>query len=489
MVTIFFIYGLAFFVLGVSILIYPKKDSAFILSRTLWILGLYGIIHGINEWIDMFILLYRKYAFALHSIGIFFLSVSFLLLVKFAVSNIISVKKRYLGLSYLPWVLFILWLLVVYFAPDGFSYPEIWARYLLGTSGMYLTAYALMLQAGVFKKEKLSLVTLNLKVAASAFLLYGFFGGIIVPKAGFFPASLFNFESFRNIVGIPVQVFRAAAACVITYNMLKVLGVFHWEAKKVEEVLKSDREIFEKMVQDRSKQLLEAEKELDKARRLADMGMLAASIAHELRNPLAAIQIAAYNIKKKDVGALLEKHISNIEKKVAESDQIINNLLFYARLKSAHHERISIYDLLNECIDMAEKRFDGKNVVISRNFDSISGLVIDADPLQMRELFNNIFNNAFDAIAGKEGKIKIRAEQADAGHVAIYIKDNGIGIDEENLSKIYDPFFTTKSKGTGLGLTVASQIVYLHDGAMDIQSKKGEWAEVAVVLPVKKKEK
>lgn len=489
MVIIFFIYGLAFFILGVSILIYPKKDSAFMLSRTLWLLGLYGIIHGISEWIDMFTLLYRKYAFALHFIGMFFLSVSFLCLVKFGVRNIVSIKKRCLVLSYLPWALFILWLLLVYFGPDGFLYAEIWARYLLGTSGMCLTAYALILQAGIFKKEKLALVAVNLKAAASAFLLYGFFGGIIVPKAGFFPAAVFNFDSFRNITGIPVQIFRAAAACVITYNMLKVLGVFHWETKNTEEVLKRDRETFEKMVQDRSEQLLEAEKELDKTRRLADMGMLAASVAHELRNPLAAIQMAAYNIKKKGAGELLEKHLSNIEKKVAESDQIINNLLFYARLKSAHHERISIYDLLDECINIAEKRFEEQNAAIIRNFASVNELVIDADPLQMRELLNNIFNNAFDAVSGKEGKIEIRAEQADASHVAIYIKDNGVGIDEENLSKIYDPFFTTKSKGTGLGLTVASQIVSLHGGAIDIQSKKGEWTEVTVVLPVKKKQK
>lgn len=262
------------------------------------------------------------------------------------------------------------------------------------------------------------------------------------------------------------------------------------ERKKAEEILRRDKETFEKMVQQSSQQLIEAERELDKASRLADMGMFAASVAHELRNPLAAIQIAAYNIKKKKgAGDLLEKHLSNIEKKVAESDQIINNLLFYARLKSAHHERISIYDLLNECIDMAEKRFEEKNAAIIRNFASINGLVIDADPLQMRELFNNIFNNAFDAVLGREDRIEIRAEQADAGHVAIYIKDNGIGIDEENLSKIYDPFFTTKSKGTGLGLTVASQIIYLHNGTMNIQSKKGEWTEVMIVLPVKKRQR
>jgi signal transduction histidine kinase len=354
---------------------------------------------------------------------------------------------------------------------------------------MCLTAYALILQAGIFKKEKLALVAANLKAAASAFLLYGFFGGIIVPKAGFFPAAVFNFDSFRNITGIPVQIFRAAAACVITYNMLKVLGVFHWEAKKTEEILRMDKETFEKMVQENSQQLIEAERELDKASRLADMGMFAASVAHELRNPLAAIQMAAYNIKKKDAGALLEKHISNIEKKVAESDQIINNLLFYARLKNAYYERISIYDVLDECIDNAEKRFEQQNIAISRNFANIREIVLDADPLQMRELFNNIFNNAFDAVSDKEGKIEIRGEQVDDSHMAIYIKDNGIGIDEENLKKIYDPFFTTKSKGTGLGLTVASQIVYLHHGRMNIQSKKGEWTEVTVVLPVKKKQK
>lgn len=259
------------------------------------------------------------------------------------------------------------------------------------------------------------------------------------------------------------------------------------ERKKAEEILKRDRETFEKMVQQTSQQLLETERELDKSRRLADIGILAARIAHELRNPLAAIQIAAYNIKKKRRDIELDKHIINIEKKVSESEQIINNLLFYARLKTAHYEQINISDFLKECVNSIEKRFSSQEVSVMSRLSDISGLIIEADPLQMKEFFNNILNNAYDAVSDRQGKIEVGGERVDSGHIAIHIKDNGVGIEAENLEKVYEPFFTTKSKGTGLGLTVCLQIAYLHDGAMDIKSKKGEWTKVTIVLPIKKK--
>lgn len=261
------------------------------------------------------------------------------------------------------------------------------------------------------------------------------------------------------------------------------------ERKKSDEILQRDKETLERLVEERSRQLMDMHEELDKAKRLSDMGTVAATIAHELRNPLAAIQIAAYNIKKKCAGQLIDKHVFNIEKKVSESDQIINNLLFYARLKSAHYEKIEICDILEECISSAENHFEEKKVLVIRDLSEARGFLIDADPLQMRECFANILNNAFDAVSSKGGKIEVSVKQADNGHIEILVKDNGAGIGQENLKKVFDPFFTTKSKGTGLGLTVCSQIVYLHEGAIDIQSKNGEGTSVTVVLPFKKKEK
>ena len=233
-------------------------------------------------------------------------------------------------------------------------------------------------------------------------------------------------------------------------------------------------------------ELLKAQKELADARRLSDIGTLSATVAHELRNPLAAIRMAAYNLKRKTQNPDLEKHFINIEKKVAESDQIINNLLFYSRLKQPHYELVSLADILNECVDAAKKRYSKHAVKAYKKYRAIENISVEADPLQIKEVFSNLLNNAYDALTGDKGLIEIKAEFEGDRHIKVLFKDNGIGIDEEHLKEIFEPFFTTKAKGTGLGLTVCSQIVQLHNGNICLESKKGQGTTVAVTLPISK---
>ncbi|MBF0522570.1 MAG: response regulator [Candidatus Omnitrophica bacterium] len=253
------------------------------------------------------------------------------------------------------------------------------------------------------------------------------------------------------------------------------------ERKKAEEILKRDKEIFEGLVSERSKELMEAHIQLAQKKRLSDIGTLAATIAHELRNPLAAIGLATYNIKRKAVDAPIEKHIKNIEKKVAESEQIINNLLFYSRIKPPHIETANLYHIIEECVDVIEKQSE-KKVLFRRKYDSIKDVVMSIDPLQMKEVFQNILNNAYDAVSDGKGTIEISAEE-ESGFIKLYFKDNGTGIDKEHFEKVFDPFFTTKAKGTGLGLSVCQQIVNLHGGAIHIESELGQGTTFMIALP------
>ncbi|MDD4955995.1 MAG: ATP-binding protein, partial [Candidatus Omnitrophica bacterium] len=231
--------------------------------------------------------------------------------------------------------------------------------------------------------------------------------------------------------------------------------------------------------------LLSAQKEVEERKRLSDIGVLAATVAHELRNPLAAINIAAHNIKRKTKDSNLDKHLANISKKVAESDQIINNLLFYSRLKTPHREAIKICDILEECIANMQK-LNSKAPAVFKNLRLVKDATIEADQLQIKEVFNNLLSNAYDAIPEKKGKIKITAGSED-GFIKIIVEDNGSGINKDILDKVLDPFFTTKAKGTGLGLSICNQIVALHRGKIDIKSAPGQGASVIVYLPENKK--
>lgn len=233
-------------------------------------------------------------------------------------------------------------------------------------------------------------------------------------------------------------------------------------------------------------ELRKVQKREIESKRLSDIGTLAAMVAHELRNPLGVIQMAAYNIGKKSKNLFLDSHITNIEKKVTESNQIINNLLGYSRIRVPHIEKINIVNVLDECVDLAEKSFFNYEVTVDKNFDLFKEEFIEADPFQIKEVFINILNNAYQSLPEKKGKIEVYAGKNDNG-IIINFKDNGCGIDKEDLIRVFDTFFTKKSKGTGLGLTICKELVALHGGDIYIESEPGEGTNININLPIRGK--
>ena len=254
--------------------------------------------------------------------------------------------------------------------------------------------------------------------------------------------------------------------------------------KQLEEIFKGEKETFEKQFKENSDELVDAYRQLGKTRRLSDIGLLAATVAHELRNPLAAIHMAAFNLYRKSSNAALKGHFDVIEKKINESDQIINNLLFYSRIKPPQYQPVNIVELLGECIGVAESRY-ARKVYIAHELTCLNGVGMEADPLQLKEVFSNIINNAVDAVIDKPGKVWVKGG-VEEDFVVVHVVDTGAGLDEALVQKVFDPFFTTKAQGTGLGLPVCKQIVALHDGGIDFVSKKGEGTTVTVRLPVRR---
>jgi two-component system, cell cycle sensor histidine kinase and response regulator CckA len=260
------------------------------------------------------------------------------------------------------------------------------------------------------------------------------------------------------------------------------------DRKEAEAILRQDKESFENLTKERTEQLLLVQKELADAKHLSEIGSLSAIVAHELRNPLAAIRTAAYNISKKSRNRSLESHLNNIEKKVLECDQIINNLLSYSRVKVPRFEDVFICALLKDCISSAKDRYYKCKIRVVKKCNCLKNDLINADPFQMRELFNNLLNNAFESFPDKKGKLVIRVDRKDAlNNMVISFSDNGIGISPGDLKKLTQPFFTTKSKGTGLGLAVCHQLVSLHEGTINFESEPGKGTVVTVTLPVERK--
>ena len=134
----------------------------------------------------------------------------------------------------------------------------------------------------------------------------------------------------------------------------------------------------------------------------------------------------------------------------------------------------------------AAARFSRPGIYVERRIEALKDILVEADPLQMKEVFSNILNNAYDALAEREGHI-VATAQIDNAVVTIVIKDDGAGIATEDLSRLFEPFFTTKAKGTGLGLSVCRQITHLHGGSINIESEPGQGATVKIHLPTTQK--
>jgi len=267
----------------------------------------------------------------------------------------------------------------------------------------------------------------------------------------------------------------AIGAVVVNYRDIT-------ERKLADEILKRDKASLELLVDERSRELIKTQNELKQYSRLADIGTLAATVAHELRNPLGVIHLAAYNLKKEKNDLGDNKHLVNIEKKIWEGNQIINNLLTYARIKIPNYENIHILNILDECVTTAQERFGEKGISLEKKYeDGIDH--IEADPNQIREIFLNIINNACQAIVTPGGKVEIRA-RCEHDMVKVSVEDNGVGIAPEDLNKVFEPFFTRKSKGTGLGMAICNELVNLHQGKIEINSRLGEGTTVCICLPV-----
>lgn len=247
--------------------------------------------------------------------------------------------------------------------------------------------------------------------------------------------------------------------------------------RDAEALLRRDNLALGQLVEEKTREALAV-------KRLADIGALAATVAHELRNPLAVIKMAAYNLKKKVPGSEPLRHLSNIDAKIGESEQIINNLLFYSRLRAPDLRTVDLGEVLDEAL--AQLRFSRGSVRVVWNRTGLERLALESDPVQLNELVKNILGNAFDAVGKKpDGTVAITARvDRPRSLLILEVTDNGVGIPAENLNRIMDPFFSTKQGGTGLGLAVAGRIIELHHGKIDFSSQPGLGTTVRIELPV-----
>ncbi|MDY6958130.1 MAG: PAS domain S-box protein [Halobacteriota archaeon] len=254
------------------------------------------------------------------------------------------------------------------------------------------------------------------------------------------------------------------------------------ERKRAEEELKLHRDHLEDLVRERTKELEEVQEALIRKERLAVLGQLAGGVGHELRNPLGVISNAVYYLKTTLASGdeTTKEYLDIISKMTLKMNKIISDLLGLSRVRPGDREEITIADLVDKAL---ENDYPPKNLEASARISS--GLpAAFVDPEQITSVLSNILNNAYQAMPDG-GKLSINANALGNDRLAISISDTGCGISGGKIEKIFEPLYTTKGSGIGLGLSVSKNLAEINGGRIEVKSNEDKGCTFTLILPTK----
>ncbi|UCZ52464.1 HAMP domain-containing protein [Bacillus shivajii] len=241
------------------------------------------------------------------------------------------------------------------------------------------------------------------------------------------------------------------------------------------------------------------EEKLIQTDKLSALGLMASSFAHEVNNPLASVQVYAEDLsdriieEKEDFiqSGEMEEYLQIMRKNIDRCKEITTNLLNFSRKSQWSSEKIDVKKVVKESLALVRHTLKKHHVSLSINVNETLP-ELEGDSLKLSQVFVNLIQNAIDAMESEEErKLQIGATfNKNENQIEVVFKDSGTGIDEADLSKLFDPFYTSKpvGKGTGLGLSVCYGIIEQFGGRIDVDSVKGEGTTFTVILPYKNEE-
>ena len=305
---------------------------------------------------------------------------------------------------------------------------------------------------------------------------------ILFTLAAMILISVFFWFFFKRLITRPVQSIVAATNAVAAGNLSYKL-----EVKRNDELGHLGNS-FNEM----TRNLAEAQTQLYHSDKLASIGRLAAGVAHEINNPLTGVlTYSSFLLKRVKDDPEMKSDLEIIVRETKRCREIVKDLLDFARPISPNKKSVNIQDVIERALNIVANPLNLNHITVHKELDP-SLPEINIDEGQLQQVFINLLMNASDAIGEKGGRISLSttAVQQDGKEtIQINVTDTGCGITEENLTKIFEPFYSTKDqKGTGLGLSVVWGLIDKHQGKIAVESEPGKGTTFIIRLPVGKKE-
>jgi two-component system NtrC family sensor kinase len=262
------------------------------------------------------------------------------------------------------------------------------------------------------------------------------------------------------------------------------------DLQKAQEEIREGMRNLEHKVEERTAELKMAQSQLLHSEKLAAVGKLAATVAHEINNPLTGvytyIKLMERKIGQGQRGAEdVEKfraYLETMRREVERTSAIVQNLLDFTRPKEPVRKQMNLVNVVEESLSLIRNKLNLNNIEVVNLMKPLPDIL--ADPAHMKQVFLNLLINACEAME-RGGTLTIGSEYHEKENTAtVSVHDTGVGIEAENLARIFDPFFSTKEKGTGLGLSVVNGIVTRHNGRVEVDSSPGKGTNVRVTLPI-----
>jgi signal transduction histidine kinase len=287
-------------------------------------------------------------------------------------------------------------------------------------------------------------------------------------------------KSFFQTIAIMAIISLVITLVTIFYSLI----TYNRENRAKEEA-DANAEAYRKELEGRVNELNRVNTELSELKsieKFAASGRIARTIAHEVRNPLTNISLASEQLKEAG-GASEETELllGMIGRSVTRINQLVSDLLSSTRIEQLVYAPADLNQVLDEALELAQDRIELNHIKVKKNYDhDLAEISVDKEKIKLA--FLNIIVNAIEAMKSGAGLLELKSfRQGDK--CIVEIKDNGTGIDEETMQKLFEPYFTSKMKGNGLGLTHTQNIIINHKGNIYVRSKVGEGTTFTVILP------